>query len=92
MLANWNSKEAAAEESKPMDNRELLNRRFIALLASALSMTFAATAGLVAKGKIPLDAWYWSIAGVVTGATVTVLGVQRRNKRKAKAAATYEEL
>jgi hypothetical protein len=69
MAAHWQSAEGRVAGS---DNRELLNRRFIALISSVVSLSIASIGGLVCRGTIPFSSTLFAVAGVAL-ALVTVI-------------------
>jgi hypothetical protein len=73
MAANWNSAEARLGDGKsePSD-RDILNRRFTALITSALAMGIAMIGGLIGSAKIPInDKFFWTCG---TASVVTIIG------------------
>jgi hypothetical protein len=83
MAANWNSPEAQLEGTgeKPTA-REVLNRRFSALLTSAVSLIVVVIGGTIALGKVPLgEPLLWTSVGVITFSIVARYGIARKSRK-----------
>lgn len=90
MAANWNTSQAQLddERDKP-SNREILNRRFTALITSAFAMSIAALGGLIGSGQIPVTNGLFWISGAAIGASIVgrlAINVIRKAATRAPAA------
>jgi hypothetical protein len=85
MAANWNSAEAQSETGGKPNAREILNRRFSALLTSAVSLLVALIGGVIALGKVPLGKpLLWTSAGVIAASFVASYGITRTSRKRAQ--------
>jgi hypothetical protein len=71
MGANWNSAEAQMEnEGTKPPAREILNRRFTALIASAVAMGISIIGGLIGATRIPITAGLVWVSGTAIASAV----------------------
>jgi len=84
MTAHWNSPEAAKMGS---GDREIVTRRFSALITGMVSLTIAVIGGLTWKGRTNLYAMLWITVGVIPVSIVIRL-IFRRKRRGAPVSPT----
>lgn len=66
MAANWNSEQAAKFGAAEMSPREIITRRFSALITGTASLTIAAFGGLIWRGAIPAGTLlFWASVDVI---------------------------
>ena len=82
MAANWNSKEALEEAGVEPTAREVLNRRFSAILTGAVSLVVAVIGGVIAQRKIPLgQPLLWISVVVIALSLVASYGISRKSRK-----------